>query len=234
MLLLTRPRLRDFQTAPTRPVRINWKHPLAAGLVGAWLLNDGTCRDYSAFGNNGGALTGITITPTASGPMQNYGGSGLITVPSASSFQNPLPLSMHFRMAWTTISNTVVFECNGNSGVSVQTSAYQQGTLSLWVGGPSQGVYTTSTWNDGDIHDFLFSFSASGGRSVYVDGVDNSTTSGTPGAPTYASSPLYFGSRNGAYGYIGMLSDVLLWNRSLGADDAAWLAAEPVGMLEPI
>ena len=236
MTAILRRRLLSPQLVPTIPVELNPDFEFAGGIVGAWLLNDGGARDYGPFGNNGLNPTGVTLANSESGPAQYYGGSGLITAPTSSTYYLPLPISLHARLKFTTTSNLVVFECNGNNGFTLQVGAIASGKVFFGVGGTSHGVVTSSLWNDGKLHDFLFIMPGVGvAGSVYVDGVLN-TGSGTllPSAPTYGTAPLYFGSRNGSVGYTGALSGLILWNYALPTNAAPVLAAKPYAAWRPV
>lgn len=52
------PKIIGKDNKPPFGARVNWHHPLAQGLIGAWLFNEGVGNAYNLVDKNGGAVTG--------------------------------------------------------------------------------------------------------------------------------------------------------------------------------
>lgn len=205
-------------------------HPLNAGLVGWWLPlrnNSGGRTLYDIAGRYPGALVnGPTwgVGPnSAFGSVVFDGANDYGQVTHAAPLSVARPFSVAAWVKYTTTSNTVIFEKNGNSGFSVQVDNTTSGKLTCWVGGVNNGVSTTSAWNDGKWHFVVFAMGAAA-DAVYVDGRADTTTAGSVLSPSYgASTPVYFGSRAGVAPWAGSLGGVRLATGAVTDSDAACL-----------
>jgi len=101
-------------------------------------------------------------------------------------------------------------------GYSIQREANDR--LKMNVGSTVAEIESANTYNDGKWHHVVFVYRGSGDGSVYVDGMDDTAIS-SPGTPTYGADNLTIGSRNGAYGFYGIIDEVKIWNRSLTEEE---------------
>jgi len=83
------------QLKPTRGIRLNKSHPLARGLVGCWLFNEGSGGQvYDLSGNGGdGTITGAVWSAGKFGSALDFdGGTDVISVGSKAVIDNILSL----------------------------------------------------------------------------------------------------------------------------------------------
>ena len=119
------------------------------------------------------------------------------------------PLSIVLGITWTTTSNTVVFEANGNDGWSVQTFGPGPGNPELLcnIGGGASSdnrVELNDGFNDGEPHLIVFSFAIDAtDDEAYADGVlETQTRPTSTQQPNYgAETRLDVFSRNGSSGF---------------------------------
>lgn len=169
-----------------------------------------------------------TTRPGGFGHVLFDGTDDYLNIPAATSLDLTPPFTLSFWLKFTTTSNLVVWERNGNSGFSVQVIS---GKIQVNIGGTNttQSVITTSTWNDGNWHQCCFTASSIGSHTgaAYVDGRDdtNSANNGA-GTPSYAGAPMVIGSRLGSFGFAGPLDSLMLHPRPLSAAEVRALYDE--------
>ncbi len=234
---------------------INWDHPLALNLVGAWLFNENTGNPASLITTLDnwplhGAGSWITGQPYSGVTLQNnsLNSSCQLTTPSAL-LKPTAQVSMHFRgaqlgaptgtdnvaicsMAYTN-SNTTPFWAYGiHRDTTDKTALY-------WLddaGGTSNNIHAASLLNSGTPSPIL-AFDATltyDGVNVngYFNGVSKASHART-GSLSYASSMLNLGT-NFSNSTPNTAADlVLIYARGLTPDEVAWLHNEPYAMIAP-
>ena len=182
--------------------------------VAYWTFNNVLTSDVGSFTwtyQSGTALTYVT-------PLVNYGnaanfsdGTSYYSIPYNTAF-NVNSFSIAGWFSFTSTSNLVVFECNGNTGFSVQIDT---GLVKLNMNGTAK-LQETTICNDGNAHYVVFAVE-NGNQYTYLDGVlVNSYTYSY--SPTLGSQPLYLGSRAGTYGYVGTLDELVFYDYMLNAE----------------
>ena len=159
--------------------------------------------------NSGTALT--YVSPLISqGNAANFSTAGAYySIPYSATF-NTLTFSIEIWISFTTTSNQVIFECNGNTGFSLQVNL---GKVQLNIGGTSTVPITASAVNSGTGHHIVFVCNPST-QKVYVDGaLDNSHTFSLTN--NLASQPIYLGSRAGSSGYTGTIDELAFYTYEL-------------------
>jgi len=233
-----------FGRKPLLGEQINWSHPLSKGLVGSWLFNEGSGDIVYDSSLNGSDGTLISMVPSEDwvvghdGWALDFDVNDLINITHSAELSLVQPFSIYFWIKFTTTSNLVVFEKNGNNGFSVQTV---ESRIQLNVGGVATDVNvlrSASVINDGLWHHVVFVMpsTASGASLVYVDGVeDTGATRNETGVPDYgASTPIEIGSRSGASGFAGSLSDIRLYKRALTSKEVESLYINPYAMFDKL
>lgn len=232
---------------PTDRLSDEFLHALPAP-VGLWMPSklaqaaaDFTPLPQKHFGAiNGGVATtpgGFGVLGAAwklSGTATGYASFPGVTAPNPA-----LPFSVILLLKYTTSSNLVIFEKNGNSGFSVQCgAAYSAGRLSLWVGGSGDGPQTSHAWNDGNWHVAVLVADATNPKA-YIDGADDSTTMLGAGTPSYGSNtPIYLGGRAGTFNFLGSVGLASIVNGAMTLAQAAslyqaLLTGEPYPLFQP-
>ncbi len=217
---------------------IDWTRPLNQGRLSWWTalpLRTGSPNLYDLVGRMPGTFKSFGSTTGWRGPIRKgecasilgTSASGCyIDIPTVADLLPSLPFTVALTLQTTTTANQVVFECNGNSGFSVQMGAVSSGQISCWCGTGGDGPVSVSGMNIGDAapHRILFGVSAVAGASVcYVDGKNQTDPSHTAGGttPSYAGAPYYLFSRAGSFGFDGSLNDVSVWQTFPTAEFAA-------------
>lgn len=144
------------------------------------------------------------------GNAANFTGSAYYDIAYDAAFGTNT-FSIELWIQFTSTSNFVIFEINGNSGFSVQINA---NTVRLNAGNATSNFINTTVINDGLTHHVVFTATPSL-LQVYVDGAFQ-TSSATGAVGTY-SQPLYLGSRAGSYGFIGTIDELAYYNYVLTA-----------------
>ena len=226
-----------WQGKPWPGVGVDPTHPLSAGLVMGWTLNEGT----------GGANSAVTDVYGVSGTMaatyaptwvassvgtclmgQVYGINGakpailpstdctiacLCSIVSVTSYGVPFgvgtadPTSVQLQMSPTGAIRFVV-----NNSVLVLSGASYTGTGLHMVMGTVNGS----------------------GANLYIDGVSVGTGSGA--APNFGASPISYIAYNAPdtdYAWTGLIAGCWLWNRVLLAAEATSFAANPWQIHQP-
>jgi len=230
-------------TQPPYGTPINMSHPLAKGMVGCWLLNEG--GGLKAFdstklnGLPGAVISGVFKQSTRGGAYLNAANQD-VSMQTASSYPN-LNLPTHLTIsAWintTTVAagtQTVVGDLNsgGSAGqyfMSINRSAAKSelawaanvivtGTINL----------TANAW-----HHVVATRSGATGAwtaTLYLNGVlDNSASTAINPAAQQGMAIGRLGNFNGNY-FTGMIQTVQMWNRALSATEVRQLYTNPYQM----
>lgn len=170
-------------------------------LVGSftWTFQSGTALTYVAPLITSGNAASMT--------------SAYYSIPYNSAFTT-FPFSLVFWVEFTTSSNPVIFECNGNTGFSVQANS---GYIQLNLGGINNPILTPVI-NNGKKHCIVISCTATQ-QYIYTDGVLSNSYTVTR-SPSFGGAPLYIGSRAGAAPYSGILDELAYIPFALTANDA--------------
>lgn len=233
---------------PPFGARLKLDHPLARGLVGAWLFNEGAgdkAYDYSGQGKHG-TLTGMSNPPTATsgwnaGPhggalaFQSVSG-GMVVCPNLLYGESECTIIALAKRASTAQRITLgVLNVNDERAELVW---YDNGKLYAEVGASQNDWVSASVTNNTGWHFLAFTFSGSGGSNydkikLYFDGkpIAPTSQSGTIGSSITCSAPLYIGWRGNGHSD-GCVSSAYIYNRALSAEEIAYLYAQPYCMFE--
>lgn len=214
----------------------NFSHPLAKGLVGCWLFNEGAggvVHDLSGNGNNG-TFVG---TPTwESGPLLSFNNFDRILISQNSGFDfglNDFTVSVWFKTTTTsTQENRILAKYTGGdgskywgflTGSAENTNFYAQNVISS----------NYPVW-DNKWHHLVGTRENNGTKTfLYIDGFLRA--SGTIAAVDLTwTAPFNIGSFGDYYvnDFRGKLDAVCIWNRSLSANEDALLYREPYAMFD--
>jgi len=232
-----------WQIKPPPGTPINWRHPLAQGLVACWPLNESSGTPYELANNR--AASGIinaTWAPSPVGPSLSFAGNGYVQY-IGSYLCNTVYTPPFTILAWfnTTSSGAASRIINfGNTGTTtpivglVWNSSIANSIAGLYRSDANSTSYyeTYNAYNDGKWHCAVGVFVAGVAPAVYVDGAPPTsggnavgTVSGTCtqnvltiGALTRTSVTLYF---------TGGINSPMVWNRALSPADIASITANP-------
>ena len=231
---------------PPIGAKLNYGHPLANGLVGCWLFNEGsgdTIWDYSGNGNHGKILNMSSMTSARGWDGNSHGAT--LAYDGSDTFKVDCGLASNLRFltedfticVWASSGSAHNGEmvCNGfgyavNKGYSFLYLASPQ---SVWLSTGSTQFGHNITFADKKMRFFAGTKVGTAGK-IYVDGV-----LGTPGTlaasvGTYTADNLLFGERGDAasWNLNGRMSPVYIYKRALSAAEIAYLNAFPYCMFD--
>lgn len=239
--------------------RINWSHPLARGLVGAWLFNEfaGATAGNLVVPDDAFSLVGSGFWAFGNGGIQtgyDFGNSayGLLSNPTAK-LKPANEASIFWRGAIE--SNAFAIPNLVNNPALIQMAYTNSNTSPFYAlainrinpvaaGGSTQGLYwlddaggtsQAQQVNTAFAFDQLFSAGITfknGGNCVgYKDGIQQ-VSSARSGVLTYASPRLSVNCDLALAGSADAIPEVIYyWDRQLSKDESFWIAMEPYALI---
>lgn len=226
---------------------LNRAHPLARGLVGCWLFNEGSgliANDSSGMGNHG-TLTNMSNTLTSGwvgGP--NGGALAFDGVNDSVNCGNALNdvLSDEITIIGTTKPTTItgngafIFKGSDNFYTWLYTVNLTEWVVNTSVGNGYVRV-STSYLSTTKYQTRAFVYSRTQLRwEQYQNGALLIPTASSLkwGTITKTASSLQFGIYGASNPLTGFISDVMIWNRALSAQEIAYLYSFPYCMFDPL
>lgn len=212
-------------TKPILGEQIDWSHPLASGLVGCWLMNEGsgsTVQDLSGNGKHG-TLGATTWAAGKFGSCLGFDGGDTINI---TGFSLSGSYTWSFWVCSTdTTANTDLFDCQTGRMIVLWR---QSDMLTLYDGNYR---YFGSTPSSGWHHVVFVASATTLTCSCYMDGVQSGIT--RTYTPVNIGGSVAIGSRySGDDNYFnGLMSSCAIYNRALSASEIAQLYREPFGMI---
>jgi len=217
--------------------KLDVTHPLAAGLAGCWMLNEGsgpTLVDLTRRGVDASLVGGPTWSSGRDGFALTYsGGSGQYATVSAGAAAAALqPAGQVSVEAWGQLAvapvggTYYILVCQYSTGYLLTAIG---GTLYFYAGSGSAsgGTLTAGGW-----HQVVGTYDGATVR-IYLDGAPVGSAAAT-GAIAYSGLPFRIGSdSNGLSNWNGGIGPVRVWSRALGASEVAALYAEPYALVLP-
>lgn len=235
-----------FYRKPGPGAKINGAHPLAFGMMGCWLLNEGSGARLTsdATGNPftvgvGGPLGKVDAFGTGA-PFGQWDNNGLITIPHHPRIDNLFNTANQkaTMLAWVQSANASSEMVNkGNGGNAGWDFIKLNSTTVQWRQVPS-GAFMTLDINGMSLAQFhQVAIVCNVGQSVtasdfttYRDGVKvtpAATANGSGSISTDAAINLLLTSQG------GNLDHVILWNRALSGSEVAELYDDPMCFMAP-
>jgi len=227
---------------PPMGTQIDWSHPLARGLVGCWLMNEGAGNVVYDQSGNGktGTITAATWMAGLEGAALNLDGTGdyilvgsyIPAITATSDFTIHCKVKITARNGSQFILSQV--RASGDRfGVYVNDSA--SCTISIeYYEGSAYGRYVTGTLSYGTWYDVCLINYADKTKAIFIDGVLNSGTGASGISPgSSGTNQFVFGASAsaGASFLNGQFSYGSIYNRALSASEIAQLYREPFAML---
>ena len=210
---------------PLPGAQLDRTHPLAQGLVGCWLMNEGggdRVYDYSGNDNHGTFVGGPTWAVGADGAAVHISANGQRIQTASSAVSRSLSVVMRVRYDGGLLK--------GLYGIGALSDAW--GTLDIRVHNPSYiiavGVSGTTVLAAG-YYTIAFVGLAGQVARVYINGMlDGEAAFGGFSTTAY---PRHIGAYYGPnYEWNGLIGASAEYDRALTADEVAWLHAEPYCM----
>lgn len=228
---------------PTRGLQLNRNHPLARGLIGCWVMNEGAGGKIydlaKAFPIADGALQGNTKWEAGKhGTALHFDGTGDYVDMPSSDFGSPDKLSI---VAGAITDNPAFNDSIARLGdycypfwLYLSASSYQV-TVGFRIGGGVNYVYGQKTLNAGDFHQHTATYDGSTIR-LYIDDQEDNNGSAS-GSPDWDSGKSFsLGSNDDGSGqyWDGKIEYFYLYNRAITAFEVALLYREPFYMFEQL
>lgn len=231
---------------PVRSLQINFSHPLARGLAGCWLLNEGAGERIADYGlrRRHGKFHYSTTAPAWKagkyGSCLEFDSERCIEIPGCHKFGWDITqeLSVVALVNHSANQNNTIFarskfvhpvRLNGSTSGRVRLWVYTDGvdcniiSTSSHATDGSEWIHAAGTWRVGD-------------GKLYVNGILEASESSSTG--TLNTTDDKFVGIGGTYeaGYqecwVGKIEYVFIYNRVLSAEEVEWLYREPFAMFE--
>ena len=222
---------------PPLGAQLRRDHPLAAGLVGAWLCNEGsggTVQDYSGNGNTGTLTNMDPSTDWVPGPdgycLDFDGSNDYINVPSHPALDNLSECSI-------LVACTPMISGGSAFLVCKYSSSYE---YALYISAPTWKLifytastgYTPAAMPDCRTGSQVLGVAAGAGYcQLYRDGIGYAASS-VPASLAIGTRALAIGRQGdmAAYQFPGTIGVVSIWNRILPPDAFAAVSADPYAL----
>lgn len=209
---------------------INWAHPLASGLIGAWLFAEGGGGPHDLVGVAHGALN--------SAPLWQSSPAGLCLKFDLSAAYVDCGSSLPAASGDYAVAYRFIMDSDTDFQMTMTRAA---GSGSDWeIGWASSKPYmgfdggsqitTNTSLSLSTIYDVVFTTAGTVGKG-YVNGVDDTATGST--AWRNGNGTVFFGKRSDGHFSAQRLIHAYVFQRNLAAADASRLAAEPYAFLRP-
>lgn len=218
---------------------INTSDPLAKGLIGAWLINEGaglSAIDYSGFKNHGTHNGTIPWLFDLDGPKADFtnSASNYISIPHIAAYDvKTITVACYMSTDSTSTLKTAVSKWNDTDKVFLLGNGTVSSThrFGAYVGGSLRGIDSATTFFATGVKKMLVGVADTVNSLLYVDGELAAThTLGSP-APKLldsAPAPIRIGGRDsGTQPWDGTVDTVYIWNYALSEADIAKLAFDP-------
>lgn len=238
------------RTKPPVGATIDWGHPLAQGLAGCWLLNEGSGGVLTDLANKAtGVLTGSPSWQSGrlGGPVLRFNAANYVSMGNVLGFDrfDKFSVSVWFRTTTATADRLLMSKRNNSSPfqayyINLNPSSTAAGTV-RWdlVNGAANFARMDSSravYNDGRWHHVVGTTDGSGntgGMRLYLDGQSVGVTIGNSlNASIVTTAPLQLsGSQGNNFTFDGDADDFQIWNRVLTPTDVRQLYQEPFAMI---
>jgi len=232
------------QLKPFCGIQLNRTHPLARGLVGCWLMNEGGGNKvFDLSGNrNTGTLTNMAFPPTATsgwnpgkfGSALAFDGTNDYVDCGAVKPTGSITIAGWFKTTSGSEHAIISTITTANKGYALSVSPrlwlYIYGTTTCYK------KSTDTTLNNGKWRFVAGVYDSSAlTLTLYIDGiVAAGTLSGTVPSAIGVGQNATIGYGAAGFNYFnGTIDDLQIWNRALTASEIAWLYREMFPMFEP-
>lgn len=234
-----------FGRKPLLGEQINWSHPLAQGLVGMWLFNEGsgnTIYDLSLSGNNG-ILTNMVPSDDWVAGREGWvldfdGTDDFVDMGTAFDEENQAQLvraEFTFSIWWKSgnasqTNKGLMGEWKNNKGAFLWLNS--SGIISMPIDGGTHLAGTTDIRVLNEWFNIVGTFDGATSR-IYVNGVEEGNQSESKAVQTTGiSGEIGRYDENNAVGVNGQLTNALFYKRALTAQEVQSLYINPYAMFE--
>lgn len=212
---------------PYRGIQLNRSHPLSRGLVGAWVMNEGSGDIIHDLSGNGrtSTLTGNSGFSWVPGGINFADGSDeYFTITPGINLTGAFTVATRF----TAYVDYYPAFCGGGTGSYLRVNSnWNMGVIRFKTETGFQLINTTPP-TEGVAANWVFARNGSGVTSCYLDGVDDST--GNTQTGTFSIDKI--GTSYSIHYWDGDIEYLYVYNRTLTPSEIAWLHREPYAMFE--
>jgi len=232
---------------PIRGIRINKSHPLARGLVGYWLLNEGTgSKIFDLSGNgNTGTLQGDThFVPGKFGSALDFDGTGdYVDIPISNSLNMTGDIFVSYWLYYRTVASNnydgrVIYPYSSGNGYEILHYIYTSGNFKII---PKRDYSTTEMYYktterpngfDTWVHIGVLFNGTAKNATIYINGQKDTgnyeeTIDGVGNLVADFTS-----IRIGYPNFDCLIDHIMIFNRALSASEIALLYREPFCMFD--
>jgi len=226
---------------PPYGVRLNRDHPLARGLVGAWIMNEGSGNKIFDLSGNGSDGTFANDPAWVGGDIELDGGNDYITGTIKELYRTDKTIVTWIKMASINRVNNLFSIGDNPSDGSPQTLFQVNAGNKLASFGTKDGggfdylesneTFVADTW-------YCVAFvndAANISYKLYIDGNEVTYLAGTTGTYidfTDTANNFYIGVGFSNSYFAGLIRSMLVYDQALTPAQIAWLHREPYAMFE--
>lgn len=218
---------------------LNTSHPLARGLVGYWLMNEGVGNKVCDLSknNNAGTFGGDTFWGAGRfGPTTVYGGTDDIINCGTEKVLQPTSVTLIVSLTRNTQADshgTIAAQTDGSKGYAMYVT---QTTRELWWAHSRNWAVNSTGYFVTNPAIVALAYDEFAGTRVYADGmlID---TDGNTGALDYDAGTVFtIGMRLDSVGldFAGRVDFVIVYNRALSHQEIAQLYRDPFCMFKQV
>lgn len=220
-----------YKMKPPMGVRPAAGHPLARGLVGCWLANEGAGSrvfDVSGYGNNATfqGSAGWRLSPLGLA-MDSQGSNNNSSTPFNGTQYDELSISAWVVPDLTAATRYIVDNSPGSTGFGLRLVGTRL-EFFCFSSGSADVVGKAGFFSVGQLAHVVAVHNSK--NIIYGNGVYLDETNSALGIDDSADQMNIGGDYIGAYGWDGAIILVQIWNRSLSAGEVAWLYRDPFAM----
>ena len=229
----------DFHQKPRLGQQINWEHPLAKGIIAAWLMNEGSGDRVCDSSLN--RMDGTFSATAGDAPDWHTNGLDFLdgddTVVSVldkdilrpAQFSFSLRTRLHSIAEWDTWFrlDDVAHDWTDNYAAYLRADNFAYFFVGDWESAAkSAATLSTNVW-----YDIVGTFDGVTNK-IYVNGVKGTDAANTA---VWDTDVLNIGAyyTGGNYDLQGIMSHLIFWERALTANEVAQLSRNPYAMLAP-
>lgn len=221
---------------PFRGSLLNKSHPLASGLVGCWLFNEGVGKKvYDLSGNQGHITTFYNQTAWAVGKFGFcliFDGTGDWAGGTWLGVSKPYTVLMRFYPLRTGAMESLFSPTVG----PYPSFHFWSNQRMLWYAGGEKYIYSKPI----SINEWHCAVVTVQGAStatwfMYVDGILNEWAKGADTGDSYDPvSTIRIGGNQTSRPFLGKIGQIMVWNRILTPGEIAYVTREPFAMFRPL
>jgi hypothetical protein len=222
---------------PLLGVPVNWSHPLARGLVGCWLMNEGGGNKVSEFSGNNNTGTLYAHTAWAAGKFGSClsfdGADDYVRATLKGTSLTKLTVSFRVNPAQTESTQRGIFQWANQLSAGSPFILVARAVSSTNIRFHVDGSYRLNTSIPNAAWSYIsITLNQNNLWTFYVNDIAVGTYQDDSTHDSQANANfVYLG--NGYNGYFnGSIDTLMIWNRDLSVSEIQWLYREPFAMFD--